>query len=60
MARAVDIKPGWQTSEFWLSVLVIVAATVLRLTQNIDADAWMLATGSVGLGYPLSRGLAKK
>lgn len=54
------VKPGYETSEFWLSFALLVAATALRLTGNIDADAWMVVAGGVGLGYPIGRGIAKK
>lgn len=53
-------RPGWQTSEFWLSALALVCATVLRLTQNIDADAWMVVVTGSTVGYGVSRGLAKR
>lgn len=50
---------GLKTTEFWLSVLTIVAGTVALLTGNIDADKWIFViTGAAG-AYNLSRGLAK-
>lgn len=52
--------PGWQTSEFFITCLIITAATILRLTQNIDPDAWMTVVGASGLAYPISRGLTKR
>ena len=60
MTNQKSTTPGWQTSEFFITCLVIVCATALRLTQNIDADAWMTAVGASGLAYPISRGLTKK
>lgn len=60
MPRATGAeKPGYLTSEFWLTVLVVVAATVLRLTDDIDADAWMVVAGGATGLYNVSRGLAK-
>lgn len=53
-------KPGWSTSEFWLAVLVVICATALRLTHDIDHDAWMVVVGTATGGYTLSRGIAKK
>lgn len=53
-------EPGIKTSEFWLTALVIVAATVLRVTGDIDADAWMVVVGGTGVGYSINRALVKK
>lgn len=57
-----DTKPGWYTSEFWLTSLVIVgvfASLILgRITVNDIANLWPLFTGPAA--YALSRGLAKK
>lgn len=53
-------RPGWQTSEFWLSVVSIVCATALRVTHDIDADAWMVVVTGSTLGYAASRGIAKR
>lgn len=52
-------KPGVFTSEFLVTVLVIVAATVLVALGEIDESVWMLATGLPSTGYAVSRGLAK-
>lgn len=53
------MKPGVYTSEFLLSVVTIVAASVALFTGGIDADKWILVvTGATG-AYNLSRGLAK-
>lgn len=50
---------GMKTSEFWLTVLVIVAATALRLTDDIDAESWKWAvTGATGF-YTASRAFVK-
>lgn len=53
------MKSGTQTTEFWLSVVVIAAATFLFYTGKITQDIWMLATGVQGAGYTIARGLAK-
>lgn len=50
---------GTRTSEFWIAVLVIVAATGLVFTGSLDADNWQWAVGLVASGYAISRGLAK-
>lgn len=53
-------RPGWKTTEFWVTIIVIVAATALLLTDKIDAGLWAVAAGLPGMAYPVSRGLAKK
>ena len=54
-----DSTSGYLTTEFWLSVLVIITATFLRWDNKLEADAWSLAVGLNGAGYALSRGLRK-
>ena len=54
------ITPGVKTSEFWLALAVLVAATVLAVLDVIDGQAWLAAAGVTGAGYSLSRGLAKR
>lgn len=53
------MKSGYMTSEFALSVLVILAASILLFTKNIQAEDWKWAVSIVGSGYAISRGLAK-
>jgi len=55
----VKPKPGFLTTEFWLSVLTIVAATVMLGVSKIDSNLWMVAIGIGSGGYNISRGLAK-
>ena len=53
------MKPGYLTSEFLLSAIVIVAATLLKLFSDLTTTEWTTAvTGAVG-AYNVSRGLAK-
>lgn len=60
--ETTTLKPGWKSTEFLLTALLIVAVTVLlgigRISIKDVVDLWPLAA-SVG-GYALSRGLAKK
>lgn len=53
------MKPGIYTSEFWLTVLVTVCATVALMTGDIDATIWLGALGITSTGYSISRGVAK-
>lgn len=53
------MKPGYLTSEFWLTVLVDTCATVALITGDIDATVWLGALGIASTGYSISRGVAK-
>lgn len=57
-----ETKPGWYTSEFWLTALIIIGVFVSlilgRITVDDIANLWPLIAGPAA--YALSRGLAKK
>jgi hypothetical protein len=61
LAQQIEGPPprGLYTSEFWLAIVVIVAGTVLRVTDDIDATAWQWAVSSATVGYAGSRALVK-
>lgn len=59
-ASASGLTPGWQTTEFWVSILSLVGVFVLILAEKIDAQTGLLILGSVIPGYAISRGLAKR
>jgi hypothetical protein len=50
---------GVYTTEFWLSVLIVLCATVLLALDKVGADQWMIVAGANGVGYSLARGLSK-
>lgn len=55
-------RPGWQTTEFWISTLLIVGAFLLVALDKVTVDQvlqlWpMFATGGA---YAVSRGMAKR
>lgn len=53
-------KPGYKTTEFWLTVATAVAGLLQAVAGALPpAQAAILITISTGL-YTLSRGLAKK
>ena len=62
-----DIKPGWKTTEFWLTVCVTLAS-LLWGADVLDPDGLRTANkvfgfvvaALAGIGYTVSRGLAKK
>lgn len=58
-------KPGYQTSEFWITILLCVAGVGLLAYGVIDNNSNGMTTGgallvAAGVGYPVSRGIAKK
>ncbi len=64
----MNLKNGWKTSEFWMSVaafLVALVAPYLSDAQAADGAAWFETIGLAGaiasaVAYTISRGLAKK
>ena len=65
------MKPGYKTTEFWISVLTagigVVAAAggftpdqVTATTDLITQGGGLIATVAASFGYAISRGLAKK
>lgn len=56
-----ETKPGWKSTEFWLTGLVIVGVVVLMLADKLTVEdvvqLWPLFASVAG--YALSRGMAK-
>lgn len=58
------MKPGWKTTEFWLSVIAMVVGLLMTSGFFAVDSIWGKILGLAGtvlasLGYSLSRGLAK-
>ncbi len=53
-------KPGWQTTEFWILIVVILAASILVGLGKLEPAAFMQAITLSGGAYKISRGLAKR
>jgi|tagenome__1003787_1003787.scaffolds.fasta_scaffold18967431_2 hypothetical protein len=60
-AVAVETRPGWKTTEFWIMVLALLVSTVQEAVGLFNiTDARVLLFQSIVVGaYTLSRGLAK-
>lgn len=67
--RMMDIKNGVRTTEFWVTLVTLLAGLAKLFGLDIDAGAAGDATGQAAgglmalaavVGYPISRGLAKK
>ena len=62
-----ELKPGWKTSEFWLTV-VVALGSLLWGADVLDPEAGgtvnkvfgLIVSGLAAVGYTVSRGLAKK
>jgi hypothetical protein len=60
-AVAVETRPGWKTTEFWVMVLALVVSTVQEAVGlfNITDNRVLLFQSIIVGAYTLSRGLAK-
>jgi hypothetical protein len=61
----METKPGWQTTEFWLSLAATAVGLLFAsgvLAPESGAERWLglVASALTSLGYSVSRGLAKK
>ena len=58
-ARVKDPKPGWQTTEFWVTVVGAVGATCAAAAGVLPPKyaAGLMTVSAVA--YKISRGLAK-
>lgn len=60
-----EIKPGWKTTEFWLSVIAAIVG-LLFASDAIPTDSPIakalggVATALSAMGYSVARGMAKK
>lgn len=52
-------KEGYKTSEFFVSITIILAATLMLAMGSIGEVLWSDITKWVGGAYVVSRGLAK-
>lgn len=57
--KAAPAKPGWQTTEFWITVLTTVGATAAAATDNLPPRYATIASTIAVVAYAISRGLAK-
>ena len=67
MAVKNEVKPGWKTSEFWITVAVALGS-LLWGADVLDPEAGgtankvfgLVVSGLAAVGYTVSRGIAKK
>lgn len=56
----MPVKPGYQTTELLVTLLVIVGQLVAALTSNLRPEWAAFGTAISSAAYALSRGVAKK
>lgn len=53
------MKPGWKTSEFWISIATDAGIGAAALAGELPPKYAAIATAVSTLGYAIARGLAK-
>jgi len=53
-------KPGYKTTEFWLTVLTNVAAIAATVADVLPANQSAIIMAAVNAFYSITRGMAKK
>lgn len=53
------MKPGYKTTEFWLSLLTMVGSTSATLGQVLDPKWAAITNGVAAAAYAISRGMSK-
>ena len=59
------MKPGYKTTEFWMTALAAVVGLLMTSEMFIDDSVWakglgLVAAGLASAGYAVSRGMAKR
>lgn len=54
------MKPGWKTTEFWLTIFTALNGIVGQYAGLIPEPYGIIITSVMGAAYSISRGLAKK
>lgn len=60
MAQSTATKPGWKTSEFWLSALTILGSLFGALQGKIPDTVAEVGAAVVTAGYAIARAITKK
>jgi len=62
-----EVKPGWKTTEFWVTVSVTVCSLAWGAgvvdpegASSADKIFGFVCSAAAAMGYTISRGLAKK
>ena len=66
MNGEVKVKPGWQTTEFWMNLLAVVVAYLMATgiggdeTSLLSRTLVAIAAALAALGYTASRAVVKR
>lgn len=52
-------KAGTSTTEFWMSIAIVLTATVLTAIGKLDSNSWGMIVGGLAGVYTMGRSLAK-
>ena len=53
------MKPGYKTTEFFVTIATILGSLVSALTNGLNDQTAAKVSGIVAIGYAISRGFAK-
>lgn len=56
----MSVKPGYQTTELAVTLLVVVGQLIAALTSNLKPEWAAFGTSAASAAYALARGLAKR
>jgi len=59
MKKVVEVKPGYQTSEFWMGMISMFMTGGLGLSPNMVDNSMMFAPMFLSAIYTLSRSIVK-
>lgn len=60
VAPAKHLKPGWQTTEFWISAFSTIASIGGALAGIVPGRVGVISGAVASGAYAISRGLAKQ
>lgn len=55
-----EIKPGYKTSEFFISIITVIASITGSLSEVLPPKIGFILATISSVGYAISRGIAKK
>lgn len=53
------MKPGWQTSEFWLTTAAMIGDTMLPVAQAAGPKTQLAVAGLLAASYTFARAFTK-